>query len=113
MKKTSLTFLLIALCSLSTSLVAEDNALSKSEKNDGWILLFNGKDFTDWKIDKWNPDCFTIEDGAIRCHGKPSMIYHTGEAKNVKDFHFVADVMTKPGANGGIFFHTKYQELQH
>ncbi|MDE0859640.1 MAG: DUF1080 domain-containing protein [Akkermansiaceae bacterium] len=110
MKKTSISLILIALFSLSANIFAEDNTLSKSEKSDGWILLFNGKDFTDWKIDKWNPDSLSIEKGAIRCHGKPSMVYYAGEAKNVKDFHFVADVMTKPGANGGIFFHTKYQD---
>ena len=28
----------------------------------------------------------------------------------MKDFHFKADVMTKPGSNGGIFFHTQYQD---
>jgi len=110
MKKIPLSLLFIALCSLSANGLAEDNTLTESEKNDGWILLFNGKDFTGWQIDKWNPDCFSIDEGAIKCHGKPSMIYHTGEVKNVKDFHFVADVMTRPGANGGIFFHTAYQD---
>lgn len=82
----------------------------KSEATEGWISLFNGKDFTDWQIDKWNPESITIEDGAIKCHGKPSMVYYTGAAKDMKNFHFVADVMTKPGSNGGIFFHTKYQD---
>jgi hypothetical protein len=38
------------------------------------------------------------------------MVYYTGEAKDAKNFHFSADVMTKPGSNGGIFFHTKYQD---
>ena len=38
------------------------------------------------------------------------MVYYAGEGKEMKDFHFAADVMTKPGANGGIFFHTKYQD---
>ena len=89
---------------------AEDNTLSDTEKQDGWISLFNGKDFTDWQIDKWHPTSFSIEDGAIKCHGKRSMIYHTGKAKDAKNFHFIADVMTKPGANGGIFFHTQYQD---
>jgi len=89
---------------------AEDNTLSDTEKQDGWINLFNGKDFTDWQIDKWHPTSFSIKDGAIKCHGKRSMIYHTGKAKDAKNFHFVADVMTKPGANGGIFFHAKYQD---
>lgn len=89
---------------------AEDNVLSDTEKKEGWINLFNGKDFTGWKIDKWNPASITIEDGAIKCQGKPSMLYYDGEGKDAKNFHFVADVMTKPGSNGGIFFHTKYQD---
>lgn len=108
--KKALTLLIIALSlNLGTS-NAEDNTLSDTEKKEGWINLFNGKDFTDWKIDKWNPTSITINEGSIRCQGKPSMLYHTGKAKDAKNFHFIADVMTKPGSNGGIFFHTKYQD---
>ncbi len=110
MKKLQLSLILITLCSLSAKIFADDNTLTEAEKSDSWVLLFNGKDFTGWKIDKWNPDCFSIEHGAIKCHGNPSMIYHTGEVKNVKNFHFVADVMTRRGSNGGIFFHTAYQD---
>ncbi|MBT5916648.1 MAG: hypothetical protein HOH60_09885, partial [Opitutae bacterium] len=44
--------LLLALFSFVTVLSAGDNALSKSEKSDGWKLLFNGKNLNDWKIDK-------------------------------------------------------------
>lgn len=102
-------FTLFALCCLPAA-VAHDNTLTEAETQDGWISLFNGKDFAGWQMDKWNPDSFSIEDGAIKCHGEPSMIYHNGDAKDVKDFHFVADVMTRPGANGGIFFHTAYQD---
>ena len=101
---------LIGIFSFVAPVIADDNALTESEQKNGWILLFNGKDFTDWQIDKWNPESISIEEGAIKCHGAPSMIYYSGEAKSMKDFHFVADVMTKPGANGGIFFHTQYQD---
>jgi len=101
---------LIGICSFVAPVIADDNALTESEQKNGWILLFNGKDFTDWQIDKWNPESISIEDGAIKCHGDPSMIYYSGKAKSMKNFHFVADVMTKPGANGGIFFHTQYQD---
>jgi hypothetical protein len=90
--------------------VAADNELTEAEKAAGWILLFDGKSFNNWKIDKWNPDCFKIEDASIRCHGKPSMIYYDGPESNFTNFHFSADVMTKKGANSGIFFHTKYQD---
>ncbi len=41
---------------------AEDNVLSDAEKKAGWINLFNGKDFTGWQIDKWNPTSITIKD---------------------------------------------------
>ncbi|MCP5535490.1 MAG: DUF1080 domain-containing protein [Akkermansiaceae bacterium] len=103
--------LLILACSLTIGLAnAEDNVLSDTEKKEGWINLFNGKDFTGWQIDKWNPGSITIKDGAIRCQGKPTMLYHTGKAKDAKNFHFIADVMTRPGSNGGIFFHTQYQD---
>jgi len=101
--------IIIVACCLSATVHA-DNTLTEKEKGQGWILLFNGDDFSGWKIDKWNPESFSIEEHAIKCHGNPSMIYHIGNAKNIKDFHFVADVMTKPGSNGGIFFHTKYQD---
>lgn len=101
--------LFLVTCCLSLTVFA-DNSLTEEEQSNGWISLFNGKDFTGWKIDKWNPESFSIEEGAMKCHGEPSMIYHVGKAENFKDFHFVADVMTKPGANGGIFFHTKYQD---
>ena len=102
--------LLTALFFFATVLAADDNALSKSEKADGWKLLFTGNNLNNWKIDKWNPESISVKDGAIKCHGKPSMVYYTGKDKEMTDFHFKADVMTKPGSNGGIFFHTKYQD---
>jgi len=100
--------LITAFCCAAT--FAADNTLTEPEEQDGWVLLFNGKDFEGWQIDKWNPESFSVEDGAMKCHGNASMIYYVGEGNVMKDFHFVADVMTKPGANGGIFFHTKYQD---
>ena len=103
---------ILGIITLWATVAQADNSLTKNEKKDGWIRLFNGKDFSGWKIDKRNPDSISIEGGAIKCQGNPSMVYYDGndKVKNAKDFHFVADVMTKPGANGGIFFHTKYQD---
>jgi arylsulfatase A-like enzyme len=87
----------------------KDNLLSAKEKKEGWVLMFDGKSLGDWQVDKWNPEGFSIEKDSIKCHGKPSMLYYK-KGKEMVDFHFVADVMTKPGANSGIFFHTKYQD---
>ena len=77
----------------------------------GWISLFNGKDFTGWKVNE-NTATFTIQDGAIVSHGPRSHCFYVGPVKNhdFKDFELKVDVMTKPGSNGGIYFHTAYQD---
>jgi hypothetical protein len=104
--------IILSLVAIWANVAQADNSLTAAEKKNGWILLFNGKDLSGWKVDQWNPKSISVDDGAIKCHGKASMVYYDGnpKAKNAKDFHFVADVMTEPGANGGIFFHTKYQD---
>jgi hypothetical protein len=79
---------------------------------DGWTSLFNGKDFTGWKVNE-NTQTFSIEDGAIVAHGVgPSHCFYVGPAHNHdwKDFELKVDVMTRPKSNGGIYFHTAYQE---
>ena len=43
----------------------------------GFTSLFNGKDFTGWKIGG-PAETFTIQDGAIVARGTPSMIYYDG-----------------------------------
>lgn len=87
----------------------KDNRLSHEEQKGGWILMFDGKSLEGWQADQWHENGFSIEDGSIKCHGDPSMLYYEN-GENITDFHFTADVMTKPGANSGIFFHTKYQD---
>ena len=79
---------------------------------DGWVSLFNGKDFTGWKVNE-NTQTFSIQDGAIVAHGTgPSHCFYVGPVHNHdwKDFELKADVMTRKGSNGGIYFHTEYQE---
>jgi len=78
---------------------------------DGWISLFNGKDFTNWKVNE-NTATFTIKDGAIVSHGQRSHCFYVGPVRNhdFKDFELMVDVMTEPNSNGGIYFHTAYQD---
>ncbi len=108
MKKTALLCLLL----VGAAIAHADNSLTPAEKEEGWILLFNGKDLSGWKLDKWNPKSILVVDGAIKCNGDATMLYYDGDdrAKDARNFHFAADVMTGPGSNGGIFFHTKYQD---
>jgi Domain of Unknown Function (DUF1080) len=86
-------------------------AAASLSAQDGWISLFNGKDFTGWKISE-NTGTFTIQDGAITSHGPRSHCFYVGDvaSHNFKDFELKVDVKTMPGSNGGIFFHTEYQD---
>ncbi|MEY4113544.1 MAG: hypothetical protein RLZ76_237 [Bacteroidota bacterium] len=76
-----------------------------------WISLFDGKTFNGWKMGE-NPGTFSIEDGSIKVAGPRSHLYYDGAVMNhdFKNFEFKAQVMTKPGSNSGIYFHTVFQE---
>lgn len=74
-----------------------------------WIDLFDGKSFEGWKASE-NKDSWKIEDGAFVCDGPRSHLFYMGEHAPFKNFEWKADVKTMPGANAGMYFHTKYQE---
>jgi 3-keto-disaccharide hydrolase len=77
----------------------------------GFTSLFNGKDFTDWKVGG-PAETFTVQDGAIVARGTPSMIYYDGPFRShaFRNFQLKVDVMTRPGSNGGIWIMTDYQD---
>jgi hypothetical protein len=85
--------------------------LAQTPTSDGWISLFDGKTFNGWKASE-NPGTFTISDGMIAVYGKRAHLFYTGDVNNhnFKNFEFKATVMTTPGSNSGMFFHTAYQE---
>ncbi|MEK6239437.1 MAG: DUF1080 domain-containing protein [Planctomycetales bacterium] len=83
-------------------------ASSADKDDDGWVTLFDGKSFKGWKASE-NKDTWKIEDGNFVCHGNRSHLFYMAD-KPFKNFEFKADVLTKPGSNAGIYFHTKYQE---
>lgn len=93
----------LALAFTTLCLSAAAQAGEKDEQ--GWISLFNGKDLSGWKVSengKWK-----VEDGKIVANGPRSHLFTEQEFTN---FEFQADVMTTPGSNSGIYFHTKYQD---
>jgi len=93
---------------LAILLVAVLAPLGAAEK--GWTSLFNGKDFTGWKVNE-NTATFSIKDGAIVAHGNRSHCFYVGDFMNhtFKDFELKVDVMTQPKANGGIYVLTEFQ----
>jgi len=80
-------------------------------QKDNWQSLFDGKTLNGWKASE-NKDTFSVKDGMIVVDGPRSHLFYTGPVNdaNFKDFEFKADVMTKPGSNSGIYFHTKFQD---
>jgi hypothetical protein len=84
---------------------------SKSQKTDGWISLFDGKSFNGWKVGN-NASTFSIENGMIVANGPVAHLFYVGEVQHhqFKNFEFKAEVMTTPGSNSGIYFHTQYQD---
>ena len=91
---------LVALASAATMLAADSEA--------GFVQLFDGKTFDGWKIAEPQEHSWTIQDGCLVAHGNPSHIFYVGDEKPFKDFELKVDVMTEPGSNGGIYFHTKW-----
>jgi hypothetical protein len=75
------------------------------------ILPFDGSSLAGWKASE-KPGSFRVEEGAIVCDGPRSHLFYVGldGLASFQNFDFTAEVMTTPGSNSGIYFHTQYQE---
>jgi hypothetical protein len=84
---------------------------TKSTQSEKWIALFNGKSFDGWQVGE-NAETFSVDSGMIRVNGKVAHLFYMGDVNNhnFKNFHFKTDVLTTPGSNSGLYFHTEYQE---
>ena len=80
--------------------------------DDGWQSLFDGRSLAGWKPAAEGLSSFRVQDGAIACDGPRSHLFYVGADGKAafEDFELSIDVMTKPGANSGVYFHTAYQE---
>jgi hypothetical protein len=83
--------------------------LRAEETEKGWVSLFDGETMKGWKASE-NKESWKVEDGALVCDGPRSHLFYVGDEKPFVNFEFKADVMTTPGSNAGIYFHTQYQE---
>jgi hypothetical protein len=75
-----------------------------------WLPLFDGKTLDGWQANE-RPESFAVEDGAIVTRGDRAHLFYTGPVANheFKNFELMAEVMTTPGSNSGIYAHTKFQ----
>ena len=81
-----------------------------AESEDGFVALMDGKTFNGWKPATENAATWKIEDGAFVTRGGRCHLFYVGDPMPFKNFELRAEVMSEPGANGGIYFHTAYQE---
>lgn len=87
------------------------NTLSREEQAAGWVLLFDGKSLDGWQASD-APGTFSVQDGSIVVRGPRSHLFYVGPVQNhdFRNFELSLEVMTYPGANSGVYFHTQWQE---
>jgi hypothetical protein len=106
----------VALLIALSSCAQRPNTLTAKEKKDGWVLLFNGKDFTGWR--QYNgtamPKNWIIEDEAMKVftgEGKKPGQMASGDiiyaVKEFKNFELSIDWKASKMGNSGIFYYVK------
>jgi len=91
------------------SLLASAVLATAAEVEPGFVSLFDGKTFNGWRMATENTNTWKIEDGALVTRGDRCHLFYVGDPKPFKNFELRVDCMTEPQANGGIYFHTRYQ----
>ncbi len=95
---------LLVLLLLAPAAWAADNQLTDAEKEEGWILLFDGRTLDGWMTSSEKPSLRPVEEHCINPHrcGGYMMIYKRPWA----NFVLQLDFRISPGCNSGIFFRT-------
>lgn len=87
------------------------SGLLHAESSEGWIPLFDGASLAGWKASE-HPESFRVDDGLLVADGPRAHLFYVGEVERAQfgNFELRLNVRTAPGANSGIYFHTRYQE---
>ena len=107
----------IALMLIAMPSIGQDaNKLTAQEKKDGWVLLFNGKDFSGWRQCNGTamPKNWIIEDNSMKViigEGKKPGEGANGDIlygdKKFKNFEISIEWKASKMANSGIFFNVR------
>lgn len=74
---------------------------------EGWTDLFDGQSLRGWKS-SGSPQSWRVEGGCLLGDGPVSHLFHEGAP--YRNFEVEAEVLTQPGCNSGLYFHTAFQE---
>src|SRR4051812_5853677 len=91
------------------ALVTAAAGISAADES-GWVALFDGTSLNGWKASE-NPGSFRVVDGTITTDGPRSHLFYVGTGSapaSFENFELSLEVMTKPNANSGVFFHTSW-----
>ncbi len=100
---------LLVLSLAAANSFAVEKEVKKDAKDDGFKTIFDGKSLDGWKVNE-NKESFKLADGAIVANGNRSHCFYVGDDKPFKNFVLELEVLTKPKSNGGVYFHTKFQD---
>jgi hypothetical protein len=78
--------------------------------DEDWISIFNGKNLEGWNAPE-NPATFQVVDCTLVVKGDRGHLFYVGPVgdHDFKNFEWKCEILTKPGANSGMYFHTKPQ----
>lgn len=116
MKRTLILSAVVIMLSMLSSCGDCVNKLSSQEKKEGWVLLFNGKDFSGWRQCNGAemPKNWIIEDDAMKVftgEGKKPGQGAGGDIlfgdKQFKNFELSIDWKASKMANSGIFYNIR------
>jgi hypothetical protein len=96
---------------IAALLLSACSNIKKATTDAGWIPLFDGTSLNGWQASE-NPSTFKVDSGMIIVHGPRAHLFYTGTLQrgDFKNFELKARLMTTPGSNSGLFFHTAYQQ---
>jgi hypothetical protein len=102
----------IARLAVATLALAACSPRSAAHRSDDWLPLFDGQTLAGWRAGE-SPSTFRVENGAIVVRGPRAHLFYDGPVLEhaFRDFELRAEVMTRPGANSGIYIRTAFQPV--
>src|SRR5436190_10778207 len=107
---TSLILVALLVCSRS-DIFSQQNTLTEKEKQEGWQLLFNGKDLEGWHsyMQKKPGKAWQVQDGMIFLNKNKNSVY--GDFADLvtddefENFHFTVEWKMAPCCNSGVMLY--------